>query len=494
MNRKDFNDWLRKHAKKLTLGILIGGASPLSATAQNITEKPNIKDSIEVSAQHLTYPEYDANAAPVVETSATKLGQMTAQQAQMNLHKIYVGHFNEDGELEVFRADARCVAAGDVLTGVFRRECGHYTKKYLTRSVTDNVRTDGMSHEEYYNWATSDAHDLGEVIYNYCNFRQKKQNGNTIVVRAGFFQGGINEWSQCLRFAYCTNNENMRSFAAHFIDDDEYNRTLRDSIMAKIYQDGKLIEGEEGVQKRMSVLGALQKIKVHGLSRTVGGRTCFSQEFCDLLQNTATAKKFAVMEEQYRYDAVRKDICQMQEDYVLNFYAIAGRHNRVAENADILAAQNINTVNSRKHSGIAKVTPQQVNQNNATVKTISWADATMFMESIINGGCNYKGIYPEVKSGLQKFLGYYKKNNPCDNILTEKYLHQMSILGISGAKEAYAKFLSLKQQLENEEERIREEKFNRPNRYEIKRDNTNINSLRPQVHPSTVVPKSVKIR
>ena len=453
MNKKEFGNWLEKHAKKIALFMLmVTGSAHVGGQNTKILAE---SDTTEVKADdYSSHQKYDPFMVPHVETSASLLPVMSVRQAILTNHKMYVGHFNEQGNLEVFRTDCRYVAAGDALSAVFRRECTHNAKVLLNEeNVCQAYGGRGFSRQEYLDWAKSSKHSLGEVVKDYYNPRKKTFGGakgrTTIVVRLGFFQGGVNEWKQCLRSAYCSNNENMRKFAEHFIEDNELNRQIRDSVINTIYENNKMIKGENGVKKRMSVLGYMNKIPVKGISRKYGKYNCFSQEFCDLLRSCTGERKFDDLNKQNEYDKLVRDIAEMQERYVLNFYMLSGLRNRPAENADAGAAAKINASTG---NGVRKVTPEEVKEKGWAIKANGWADVALFVDSAINGGAYFKGIHPGAQSGLKNFLSFYHKSNPCDNILTENFLFQAASLGIGGAEEAYLQFKSQVKELEYQEQ------------------------------------------
>ena len=96
-------------------------------------------------------------------------------------------------------------------------------RKQIKESLYDKIK---LGYLEYFDYVKSENNSLGEVIKDYCNFRKKlvkTPNGHkSIVVRAGFFQGGVQEWTACLRAAFCSSDVNAQKFASNFIEESSH--------------------------------------------------------------------------------------------------------------------------------------------------------------------------------------------------------------------------------------------------------------------------------
>ena len=461
MGENRLNNFAKKHAKKL-LPLLMLTPLTLKAQESSLTEF----DKIEITDSVINHPKYDFGLKPYVAESYKDLPEMSAKQAIVNPHKIYVGYFDNKGELQVIRTDCRySAAAPDILTGVFRAECPHYKKEHITeRHIEDKVPS-GFTTEEYFDYVKSENNSLGEVIKDYCNFRKKlvkTPNGHkSIVVRAGFFQGGVQEWTACLRAAFCSSDVNAQKFASNFIEESSENLTIRDSVINAIYKDNELITGEEGVQKRITIRPLLSKLKVNGLSAKVAGKTCLSQKFCDSLKYYTRKQEFSDEKAEFEHKKMSASVKKLQEDYLLAWYLLAGKSNMTANIVDTHMAQEMNRKASKN---IAKVTAAQVKEHGFGIYADT-GNILGYVESNVNGGPYFDGYY---KSGNKRvFTGFYKLTERIlksfiepfnkNKILTGDFLFQAAVVGISGAQAVYEKFKQKQNVLQTEEQTLIDE-------------------------------------
>lgn len=466
MNKKNISEFIQKHYKKLLPLLFL---APVSAKAQNNTQPLNPSDvkvvnfgdnekissennTIEftnVSAEDSTtvHPKYSGSDEPYVARTPKDLPEMSAEQAVLYQHRReFVGYFNSNGKFEVLRTDARyCAAAPKVITGVFRAECQHYNKSHLElRHAKDKMSRAFADETECLKYLKDENNSLGEVIEDYCNFRKKYTKGKggrkSVVVRAGFFQGGINEWTACLRAAFCSPDENMQKFASIFIENTPENLAVRDSVINNVYnKDGEFINGDEGVQKRLKIRPLLSKLQVSGIKGDVG----FSQKFCDSLRYYTQKQKFDDEQKEFKHSQMVDAVKKLQEDYVIAWYLLTGNNSSSATSIDNDIAREFN-----KKTG-KKISAKEVKKHGLGIH-LSPGKILIYIESNINGGPYHKGIYPLTKTILAKFAQTFDTNK----MLSQEFLRQAAIVGISGAKETYEEFLQKVSALQNEEQEI----------------------------------------
>lgn len=459
------NDFFRKHVKQ-ALPLMFLAPSTTKAQPQ-VTSEQTVTEVIDSAVNN---PQYDMMMQPYIAETGKALPQMSAEQGVISPHKTYVGYFDNHGELQVVRTDCRySTAAPDLLISVFRAECTHYSKVALEkRQIADNVPT-GFTLDEYYTYLKSPNNTIGEVVRDYCNFRKKNlktANGTkSVVVRAGFFQGSVDAWTACLRAAYCSPDENVRKFASLFIADSKENVAIRDSVMNTVYKNGEFISGEEGVKKRIRIRPLLSKIKVENIGERNGGFLCLNNKFCNTLSYYTHKQKFKNETDEFNHNKMVEAVKKMQEDYVLAWYLLAGRNTMIAQNADIYMAGEINKKVANRTK--LRVTPQQVKEKGVGI----YAEPGVlmcFLESNINGGPYFNGyakgnssngFYPLTYKILKNFVQPFNKNK----LLTEDFLRQASLTGISGAQQTYEKFKHQKEELQKEEqafiEKLKQSKF-----------------------------------
>lgn len=466
INKKNISDFIQKHYKKL-LPLLFW--APVSAKAQNNVQQLNsagdkivnlsgakIETSTEttsiefrnISAEDstITHPKYSGSDKTYVARTPKDLPEMSAGQAVLyKMRREFIGYFNSKGELEVLRTDARyCAAAPKVVTAVFRAECPHYNKNHLElRHAKDKMSRAFTDEAECLKYLKDKNNSLGEVIEDYCNFRKKYTKGKggrkSVVVRAGFFQGGINEWTSCLRAAFCSPDENMQKFASIFIENTPENLAVRDSVINNVYKNGEFINGDEGVQKRLKTRPLLSKIRVEGIRGKIG----FSQKFCDSLRYYTQKQKFDDEQKEFEHSQMVDAVKKLQEDYVIAWYLLAGNNSSSAASIDNDIAREFN-----KKTG-KKISAKDVKKHGLGIH-LSPGKILLYIESNINGGPYHKGIHPLTKTILAKFAQTFDENK----MLTQEFLRQAAIVGISGAKETYEKFLQKVSALQNEEQEI----------------------------------------
>ncbi len=458
MDKDSINKFIHKHYKKVLPLLLF---APLTSKAQDLKQSEiESIEKIEVIDSTAVNPEYDLSEEPHVAESCYDLPQMSAKQALISPHKIYVGYFDNKGELQVIRTDCRySAAAPDLLTGVFRAECPHYSQSVLTERHIEGKIPRGFTKEEYLNYLKSPNNPLGEVIRDYCNFRKKlinTANGRrSIVVRAGFFQGGVNEWSDCLRAAFCSPDVYAQKFASEYIESTPENLAIRDSVINSTYQNNELIIGEEGVKKRLAVRPLLSKIKVSGLRAKVGGITCLSDKFCDSLKYYTHEQKFDSDEKNSEFNKMSNAVKNMQVKYLTEYYLLAKDGTKTADIVDTYMAQELN----KKNQTSEKVTPQKIKEHGFGI--YAGIGRTMgYVESNVNGGPyfdgyyrgkngrTFNGFYKLTEQILKKFMQPFDKNK----IFTLEYLYQASVIGISGAQKTYEKFKEKQNVLQQEEQ------------------------------------------
>ena len=446
------NNFIRKHIKKVLPLMFI---APSVSKAQTVIEPEQIITEANDTSVH--NPQYDVKLKPYIATNGQELPQMTAGQSVINYHKTYVGYFDNTGELQVVRTDCRYSNATDMLAGVFRAECAHYSIETLEkRQIADKVPY-GFNLEEYYDYLKNPDNTIGEVIRDYCNFRKKNiktsRGKKSVVVRAGFFQGDVYSWTSCLRASYCSPDEDVRKFASLFINDSEENLAIRDSVMRAVYKNGEFISGEEGVEKRLNIRPLLSKIRVENIAERNGRFIYLSNKFCNTLKYYTQKQEFKNETEEYNHNKMFTAVKKLQEDYVLAWYLLAGKNTMISQNADVYMANKINTkIASRTKS---RVTPKQVKEKGYGIYTEPGI-IMCFLESSINGGPYFNGysknnkangFYPLTYNILKDFIKPFNKNK----LLTEDFLRQAALTGISGAQKAYEKFKSKKEYLQKEE-------------------------------------------
>ena len=466
INKKNISDFIQKHYKKLLPLLFL---APVSAKGQSNDQRLNSSDvkvvnfngenkealsesytvefaSADMGDTTYIHPKYLGSAETYVAKTPKDLPEMSAGQAVVyKMYRMFVGYFDNKGELEVLRTDARyCAGAPKVVTGVFRAECPHYNKNHLElRHMQDKPRALGNETERL-KYFKDKNNSLGEVIEDYCNFRKKYAGGKngrkSIVVRAGFFQGGINEWSACLRAAFCSPDENVHKFASMFIENTPENLAVRDSVINNVYnKDGEFINGDEGVQKRLKIRPLLSKLPVSGIKGNVG----FSQKFCDALRYYTQNQKFDDEQKEFEHSKMVEAVKKLQEDYVIAWYLLAGNNCSAATSIDNDIAREFN-----KKTG-KKITAKEVKNRGLGIH-LSPGKILIYIESNINGGPYHKGIYPLT----QKILSNFAKTFDTNKMLTGEFLRQASIVGISGAKEAYEKFKEKVSVLQREEQEV----------------------------------------
>lgn len=437
--------------------------APVNVQAQALN-----KESLEILGTEvldadslMEHPKYDSQMKPYVAETYRDLPVMSAAEATINPHKTYVGYFDNHGELQVIRTDCRYSAATpDMLAGVRRAECTNYNTKYLQkRHIADRVPR-GFTLDEAYDYFKSPNNSLGEMTYDYCNFRKKYigsgANKRSIVVRAGFFQGGVNEWTACLRAAYCSSDEYVRKFASNFIVDTKENLAVRDSVMKVIYdKDGEFISGEEGVKKRIRISPLLNKITIESIGGRVGGYKCLNDKLCNLLLHYTKKQKFKNENEEFEYNKMANGLKKLEEDYTIAWYPLAGKTTKISKNADIYVA---NETNKKVKPNKPKVTSEQVKAKGGGIYTPPGV-LLAFLESSVNGGPYFdgyakgstsNGYYPLTYKVLKNFMAPFNKNK----LLTQEFLRQAALLGISGAKAAYEAFNTKLNKLQKEEQEI----------------------------------------
>lgn len=465
INKKNISDFIQKHYKKLLPLLFL---APVSAKAQNNTQQlnpsdvkvVNFGDDEKISSENNTiefmnvaedsttvHPKYSGSDEPYVARTPKDLPEMSAEQAVLyKRRREFVGYFNSSGKFEVLRTDARyCAAAPKVITGVFRAECQHYNKSHLElRHAKDKMSRAFTDETECLKYLKDENNSLGEVIEDYCNFRKKYTKGKggrkSVVVRAGFFQGGISEWTACLRAAFCSPDENMQKFASIFIENTPENLAVRDSVINNVYnKDGEFINGDEGVKKRLKIKPLLSKLHVSGIKGDVG----FSQKFCDTLHYYTQKQKFDDEQKEFKHSQMVDAVKKLQEDYVIAWYLLAGNNCSAATSIDNDIAREFN-----KKTG-KKISAKDVKKHGLGIR-LSPGKILIYIESNINGGPYHKGIYPLT----QKILGKFAQPFDTNKMLTGEFLRQAAIVGISGAKEAYEKFKEKVSVLQNEEQKV----------------------------------------